>query len=273
MVGRRATTYVHGVAKTHATGPNHRPEARAVSSARSSGHPPSVPGYRERPRLSALLDRGARGSDPPDAALRAAWLRQDRRRRGLARRHVGSRTPGCRSIRPTTISPASFATSSRRCRPVRAGAGEATDRPLRARDESESSTWSGATLLEEIAASDDPFVLVLDDYHAISAEPIHRLVRFLDRARAALRPPGPADPGGPAPAPRPPAGPRSARRAAGRRPALHRAEEAPAYLAEALPAELDPEQVATPPRAYRGLDRGPPAGGDLAARPGRCRRR
>ncbi len=37
----------------------------------------------------------------------------------------------------------------------------------------------GATLLDEIAANDDPFALVLDDYHVIGAHPIYRLVRFL----------------------------------------------------------------------------------------------
>jgi LuxR family maltose regulon positive regulatory protein len=37
----------------------------------------------------------------------------------------------------------------------------------------------GATLLDEMAASDDSFVLVLDDYHAITADPVHRLLRFL----------------------------------------------------------------------------------------------
>jgi LuxR family maltose regulon positive regulatory protein len=37
----------------------------------------------------------------------------------------------------------------------------------------------GATLLDTVAASDGAFVLVLGDYHAVNAEPIHRLVRFL----------------------------------------------------------------------------------------------
>jgi LuxR family maltose regulon positive regulatory protein len=37
----------------------------------------------------------------------------------------------------------------------------------------------GATLLDEIAASDDPYVLALDDYQVVSAEPVHRLVRFM----------------------------------------------------------------------------------------------
>lgn len=37
----------------------------------------------------------------------------------------------------------------------------------------------GATLLDGIAASDEPFVLVLDDYHVVTAAPIQRLVRLL----------------------------------------------------------------------------------------------
>ena len=36
-----------------------------------------------------------------------------------------------------------------------------------------------AILIDAIAATDDPFVLVLDDYHVITAEPVHALVRFL----------------------------------------------------------------------------------------------
>jgi LuxR family maltose regulon positive regulatory protein len=37
----------------------------------------------------------------------------------------------------------------------------------------------GAILLDVMAASDEPFVLVLDDAHVLTAEPIGRLVRFL----------------------------------------------------------------------------------------------
>ena len=37
----------------------------------------------------------------------------------------------------------------------------------------------GAIVVEAMAASDEPFVLVLDDYHVVTAEPIQRLVRFL----------------------------------------------------------------------------------------------
>lgn len=37
----------------------------------------------------------------------------------------------------------------------------------------------GATLLDEMAASDEPFALVLDDYHLVASESVQRLVRFL----------------------------------------------------------------------------------------------
>ena len=112
---------------------------------------------------------------------------------------------------------------------------------------------------------DDPFVLVLDDYHVIGAEPIHRLVRFLIEH-------GPPfahviiltreDP--PLPLAR--------LRAHGRLVELRADDlrytdaEASGYLAEALPSKLDPEQIATTHGSHRGLDRGPPAGRDLAAR-------
>ena len=38
---------------------------------------------------------------------------------------------------------------------------------------------AGATLVDAVAAADEPFVLVLDDYHVITSEPVHALVRFL----------------------------------------------------------------------------------------------
>jgi LuxR family maltose regulon positive regulatory protein len=37
----------------------------------------------------------------------------------------------------------------------------------------------GSTLVNELAASEDPFALVIDDFQAITAEPIRELVRFL----------------------------------------------------------------------------------------------
>ena len=61
---------------------------------------------------------------------------------------------------------------------VRPGAGRTT-MSLVGAGTSPSVELIGATILEEIAATDDPFALVLDDYHAIVAEPVHAVVRFL----------------------------------------------------------------------------------------------
>jgi LuxR family maltose regulon positive regulatory protein len=61
---------------------------------------------------------------------------------------------------------------------VRSEAGEAT-LSLFGPGTNPSAELVGATLLDAIAADDGPFVLVLDDVHVITAEPIHRLVLFL----------------------------------------------------------------------------------------------
>ena len=62
--------------------------------------------------------------------------------------------------------------------PVRPGSGGATA-GLFGPGASPDPDLVGATLLEEVSGGDDPFVLVLDDYHVIAADSIHRLVRFL----------------------------------------------------------------------------------------------
>ena len=62
--------------------------------------------------------------------------------------------------------------------PVRPGSGGATA-ALFGPGASPGPDLVGATLLEEVSGGDDPFVLVLDDYHVIAADSIHRLVRFL----------------------------------------------------------------------------------------------
>jgi LuxR family maltose regulon positive regulatory protein len=62
--------------------------------------------------------------------------------------------------------------------PVRPGSGGATA-GLFGPGASPGPDLVGATLLEEVSGDDDPFVLVLDDYHVIAADSIHRLVRFL----------------------------------------------------------------------------------------------
>jgi len=203
--------------------------------------PLSVTGYRERSRLSAMLDRGLEDqsrltllSAPPgygktvalagwleSRAFPHAWLSLDAADNDLTR-FVRYLIASLRAVRP--------------------GVGSATS-GLFGLGASPNIDLLGATLLDEIAASDDPFVLVLDDYHVISAEPIHRLVRFLIER-------GPpfvhlviltrADP--PLPLAR--------LRAHGRLVEVRADDlrytdaEASGYLAEALPAELDPEQIA-----------------------------
>ena len=134
-------------------------------------------GYLDRPRLGALLDRGLEdrsrltlSSAAPgygktiavagwleSRALARAWLSLDAADNDLAR-FVRYLVAALRAVRPA--------------------AGDATE-GLFGPGASPGIDLIGATLLDEIAASDDPFVLVLDDYHVIGADPIHRLVRFL----------------------------------------------------------------------------------------------
>ena len=139
--------------------------------------PVSVAGYRDRARLHSALDRGLEDgarltilSAPPGYGkttaltgwlatrrLAHAWLSLDPADNDLAR-FVRYLVAALRTVRP--------------------GAGDATE-GLFGPGASPGPDLVGATLLEELAAGDDPFVLVLDDYHVISADPIHRLVRFL----------------------------------------------------------------------------------------------
>ncbi len=139
--------------------------------------PASGSGYGERVRLSSLLDRALDDnvrltllSAPPgygktmalagwleSRGLPCAWLSLDAADNDLARlaRYLGAAL--------ATVRPASGAAVADLF-----GPGAAPDPEL-----------VGATLLDELAASDDPFALVLDDYQVITAEPIHRLVRVL----------------------------------------------------------------------------------------------
>ena len=139
--------------------------------------PAPVVGYRDRTRLNAALDHGLEDSArltilsaPPGygktAALTGwlasrrlahAWLSLDPADNDLAR-FVRYLVAAVQTVRP--------------------GAGDATA-GLFGPGASPGPDLVGATLLEELAASDDAFVLVLDDYHVISADAIHRLVRFL----------------------------------------------------------------------------------------------
>ncbi len=182
---------------------------------------PASPSWPPRASAAQCTARPrARGPLPLDAALRSAGLRQDGRGRRLARvagarpRLALARRRRQRS-RPLRPLPCRGAASG----PARGGRRDSRAvRPRckpqhRSRSGPRSSTRSRRATTRSCSSSTTTSV--------IGAEPDPPPGPVPDRARTALRPPRPPDPGGPAPAPRPPAGPRSARRAAGRRPALH----------------------------------------------------
>ena len=153
------------------------PEPRAPLVATKLRAPTSVAGYRERSRLSSALDRGLDDSArltilsaPPGygkTAALAGWLES----RGLAHAWLSLDAADNDLARFVRYLVAAL-------QGVRPGAGAATA-DLFGPGASPGPDLVGATLLEELEASDDPFLLVLDDYHAISADSIHRLVRFL----------------------------------------------------------------------------------------------
>ena len=133
--------------------------------------------YRERPRLSGHLDGGLEDrtrltllSAPPGYGKTVAvagwlvrrvtafaWLSLDTADNDLARfaRYLAA---ALRSVRPDAVAAMLGLFGP--------GANATPD-------------LVGAVLVEALAASDEPFVLVLDDYHVVTAEPIQRLVRFL----------------------------------------------------------------------------------------------
>ena len=139
--------------------------------------PDPVSQHGERPRLSALLDHGlddsvrltllsAPAGYGKTVAL-AGWLESRR----LARAWLSLDAADSDLARFVRYLVASL-------RAVRPDAGAATE-SMFGPGANPSPDIVGATLLEELEASDDPFVLALDDYHLITADPIHRLVRFL----------------------------------------------------------------------------------------------
>jgi LuxR family transcriptional regulator, maltose regulon positive regulatory protein len=139
--------------------------------------PAVVQGSRERSRLSTRLDAALEDrtrltllSAPPGYGKTVAvtgWLAS----RGLPHAWLSLDPPDDDLARFTRYLAAAL-------RPVRAGAAEVMT-GLFGPGTSPSPDLVGATLLETIAASDHPFTLVLDDYHTIGSEPIHRLVRIL----------------------------------------------------------------------------------------------
>ena len=139
--------------------------------------PVSGSGYGERARLNAILDRGLDDnvrlmllSAPPGygkTLALAGWLES----RGLARAWLSLDAADNDLARFARYLVAALSA-------VRPGTGDATA-DLFGPGAAPDPELVGATLLDALAASDDPFVLVLDDYQVIAAEPIHRLVRVL----------------------------------------------------------------------------------------------
>ena len=138
--------------------------------------PRPVAGYRERPRLSGRLDGALNDatrlillSAPPGygkTVAIAGWLEA----RGVPYAWLSLDTADNDLARFARYLAAAL-------RAVRPEAGTAT--ALFGPGTSPTPELVGATLLDEMAVSDDPFVLVLDDYQAITVDPVHRVVRFL----------------------------------------------------------------------------------------------
>ncbi len=134
-------------------------------------------GHGERPRLSALLDRGLEDgtrlvllSAPPGYGKTVAvvdWLRS----REVACAWLSLDAADNDLARFTRYLCASLAT----VRPTAAGATADLFGP----GATPGPELVSASLVEALTESDEPFVLVIDDYQLVSAEPVHRLVRFL----------------------------------------------------------------------------------------------
>jgi LuxR family maltose regulon positive regulatory protein len=134
-------------------------------------------GYRERPRISALLDRGLEDgthltllSAPPGYGKTVAvvgWLRA----RGVTHAWLSLDSADNDLSRFTRYLSATLGT-------IRPAAADATA-DFFGPGATPSPELVGASLIEGLTESDDPFVLVIDDYQLVTAEPVHRLVRFL----------------------------------------------------------------------------------------------
>ena len=184
----------------------------------------------------------------PRAAVRVAWLSLDAGDADLRRflTHLVA-----------AIQPPSHARSRGR------GAAPCSSTPTAGpRSRTSWSAWS--TTSTPLAG---PTVLALDDYHVIDAPPVHEAVTFLlDNLppQVTLAMTTRADPPLPLSAA---ARARRARRAARRRPAVHRPDEADAFLNDVMGLELEPQPRRRARGAHRGLGRRAPAGRALGRRP------
>ena len=139
--------------------------------------PASVSAYRERPRLSAVLDRGLEDSTrltllsaPPGYGKTVAvvgWLQS----RGVAHAWLSLDAVDNDLSRFTRYLSGALGT-------VRPAAADATA-DLFGPGATPSPELVSATLIEGLIESDDPFALVIDDYQLVTAEPVHRLGRAL----------------------------------------------------------------------------------------------
>jgi ATP/maltotriose-dependent transcriptional regulator MalT len=193
--------------------------------------PALVSSYRDRARiadvLASTLDEGTRLtllSAPPGygkSAAVAGWLAASGVPSSWLSLDAGDNDP----VRFDRYLAAAIA----RVRPVEAG------RPI-------TRSSDAASVIDAMGATDDPFVLVVDDYHVITAEPVHGLMRAL------------IDQGPPfahlvVVTREDPPFPLARLRAHGRLVELraadlrYRGDEADAYLAEATGLELDPSEV------------------------------
>jgi LuxR family maltose regulon positive regulatory protein len=139
--------------------------------------PASVSAYRERPRLSALLDRGLADSTrltllsaPPGYGKTVAvvgWLQS----RGVAHAWLSLDAADNDLSRFTRYLSGALGT-------VRPAAADATA-DLFGPGATPSPELVSATLIEGLTETDEPMVLVLEDYQLIGAGPVHALVRFL----------------------------------------------------------------------------------------------
>jgi LuxR family maltose regulon positive regulatory protein len=137
-------------------------------------HAPRVGVYGDRPRLSAHLDRALDDathltvlSAPPGygkSVAVAGWL---------ASRDVQSSWLSLDAADNDPVRFLRYLVAA--LEPLRPGIARATDGLL----ESASGPEAAAILIDAIAATDDPFVLVLDDYQVITAVPVHAFLRVL----------------------------------------------------------------------------------------------
>jgi LuxR family maltose regulon positive regulatory protein len=141
------------------------------------GVPLLAPAYRERPRLDAHLDR---------ALVDATRLTLISAPPGYGKSVAVSGWLAARAVPHTWLSldpgdndPARFQryliAALTAVRPELADESARIAGP----DANAGLDFVGAALIDAMAASDDPFVLVLDDYHVITAKPVHDLVELL----------------------------------------------------------------------------------------------